>query len=197
MTEGLGQLTDGVSGLDDFTQTHEYHVWPGYDYVGWRNESATDGYVEIVFEFDRVRNFTTMKVRGHGWGSRGSRGRGWGLGRRLGCCPQNRHRQPRGSRTSGFPGPASRHGRTRPWTRPLFLSASVIIVPTAEVTCPLDAVPTVLDPSKACENGVPPFNSRRKKSNFRVKNYSVFNNTAVRYTFNRFLRREGPQRQKG
>ncbi|XP_023377270.1 discoidin domain-containing receptor 2 [Pteropus vampyrus] len=66
MTEGLGQLTDGVSGLDDFTQTHEYHVWPGYDYVGWRNESATDGYVEIVFEFDRVRNFTTMKVRGHG-----------------------------------------------------------------------------------------------------------------------------------
>lgn len=76
MTEGLGQLTDGVSGLDDFTQTHEYHVWPGYDYVGWRNESATDGYVEIVFEFDRVRNFTTMKVRGHGWGSRGGRGGG-------------------------------------------------------------------------------------------------------------------------
>lgn len=62
MTEGLGQLTDGVSGLDDFAQTHEYHMWPGYDYVGWRNESAADGYVEITFEFDRVRNFTTMKV---------------------------------------------------------------------------------------------------------------------------------------
>lgn len=64
MTEGLGQLTDGVSGLDDFTQTHEYHVWPGYDYVGWRNESATNGYIEIMFEFDRIRNFTTMKVSG-------------------------------------------------------------------------------------------------------------------------------------
>lgn len=64
MTEGLGQLTDGVSGLDDFAQTHEYHMWPGYDYVGWRNESAADGYVEITFEFDRVRNFTTMKVGG-------------------------------------------------------------------------------------------------------------------------------------
>lgn len=63
MTEGLGQLTDGVSGLDDFTQTHEYHVWPGYDYVGWRNESTAGGYVEITFEFDRIRNFTTMKVR--------------------------------------------------------------------------------------------------------------------------------------
>ncbi|XP_021150057.1 discoidin domain-containing receptor 2 isoform X2 [Columba livia] len=62
MTEGLGQLTDGVSGLDDFTQTHEYHVWPGYDYVGWRNESTTGGYVEITFEFDRIRNFTAMKV---------------------------------------------------------------------------------------------------------------------------------------
>nr|XP_013816704.1 PREDICTED: discoidin domain-containing receptor 2 isoform X2 [Apteryx mantelli mantelli] len=62
MTEGLGQLTDGVSGLDDFTQTHEYHVWPGYDYVGWRNESTTGGYIEITFEFDRIRNFTTMKV---------------------------------------------------------------------------------------------------------------------------------------
>lgn len=91
MTEGLGQLTDGVSGLDDFTQTHEYHVWPGYDYVGWRNESATDGYIEIVFEFDRVRNFTTMKVRGHGWGSQGSGVRGggwegaWGAARRTGA----------------------------------------------------------------------------------------------------------------
>ncbi|XP_042320893.1 discoidin domain-containing receptor 2 isoform X2 [Sceloporus undulatus] len=62
MTEGLGQLTDGVAGLDDFSQTHEYHVWPGYDYVGWHNESTTNGYVEIIFEFDRIRNFTTMKV---------------------------------------------------------------------------------------------------------------------------------------
>ncbi|XP_053107127.1 discoidin domain-containing receptor 2 isoform X2 [Hemicordylus capensis] len=62
MTEGLGQLTDGVSGLDDFSQTHEYHVWPGYDYVGWRNESMANGYVEITFEFDRIRNFTAMKV---------------------------------------------------------------------------------------------------------------------------------------
>ncbi|XP_048353991.1 discoidin domain-containing receptor 2 isoform X2 [Sphaerodactylus townsendi] len=62
MTEGLGQLTDGVSGLDDFIQTHEYHVWPGYDYIGWRNESVTNGNVEIIFEFDRIRNFTTMKV---------------------------------------------------------------------------------------------------------------------------------------
>lgn len=63
MTEGLGQLTDGVCGLDDFTLSHVYNVWPGYDYVGWTNESFPSGYVEIMFEFDRIRNFTTMKVR--------------------------------------------------------------------------------------------------------------------------------------
>uniref|UniRef100_A0A4W4EQ79 Discoidin domain-containing receptor 2 n=1 Tax=Electrophorus electricus TaxID=8005 RepID=A0A4W4EQ79_ELEEL len=58
----LGQLTDGMCGLDDFTLSHVYNVWPGYDYVGWTNESFPSGYVEIMFEFDRTRNFTTMKV---------------------------------------------------------------------------------------------------------------------------------------
>ncbi|XP_033821287.1 discoidin domain-containing receptor 2 isoform X1 [Periophthalmus magnuspinnatus] len=62
MTEGLGQLTDGVCGLDDFTVSRVYSVWPGYDYVGWNNESFPNGYVEIMFEFDRTRNFTSMKV---------------------------------------------------------------------------------------------------------------------------------------
>ncbi|XP_040040649.2 discoidin domain-containing receptor 2 isoform X4 [Gasterosteus aculeatus] len=62
MTEGLGQLTDGVCGLDDFSHSHVYNVWPGYDYVGWTNESFPAGFVEIMFEFDRTRNFTTMKV---------------------------------------------------------------------------------------------------------------------------------------
>uniref|UniRef100_A0A673J685 Discoidin domain-containing receptor 2 n=1 Tax=Sinocyclocheilus rhinocerous TaxID=307959 RepID=A0A673J685_9TELE len=60
--KGLGQLTDGMCGLDDFTHSHVYNVWPGYDYVGWTNESFPNGYVEIMFEFDRTRNFTTMKV---------------------------------------------------------------------------------------------------------------------------------------
>ncbi|KAG2456044.1 discoidin domain-containing receptor 2 isoform X1 [Polypterus senegalus] len=59
---GLGQLTDGLIGLDDFVQTHQYRVWPGYDYVGWRNDSFSEGYVELHFIFDRLRNFTSMKV---------------------------------------------------------------------------------------------------------------------------------------
>lgn len=63
---GLGQLTDGVLGLDDFTQSHQYRVWPGYDYVGWRNETFSTGAVEMEFQFDRPRNFTSMKVTQHG-----------------------------------------------------------------------------------------------------------------------------------
>ncbi len=62
MTEGLGQLTDGSWGLDDFTKSQVYGVWPGYDYVGWTNASIPGGSVEMTFEFDRVRNFTSMKV---------------------------------------------------------------------------------------------------------------------------------------
>ncbi|XP_053153586.1 epithelial discoidin domain-containing receptor 1 isoform X1 [Hemicordylus capensis] len=59
---GLGQLTDGVVGLDDFTQTKELRVWPGYDYVGWENSSFPGGFVEMEFEFDQLRAFTYMKV---------------------------------------------------------------------------------------------------------------------------------------
>ncbi|XP_062472021.1 discoidin domain-containing receptor 2-like isoform X1 [Pezoporus occidentalis] len=68
---GLGQLTDGVLGLDDFTQSHQYRVWPGYDYVGWKNESFSTGYVEMEFQFDRPRNFTSMKVHCNNMFSKG------------------------------------------------------------------------------------------------------------------------------
>lgn len=101
MTEGLGQLTDGVSGLDDFTQTHEYHVWPGYDYVGWRNESAANGYIEMLFEFDRVRNFTTMKV------SEGHEGLGrWIVSRSQNPCVERRFWEELGVGMSGPTPPA-------------------------------------------------------------------------------------------
>uniref|UniRef100_A0A8C8SZ39 Discoidin domain-containing receptor 2 n=1 Tax=Pelusios castaneus TaxID=367368 RepID=A0A8C8SZ39_9SAUR len=68
---GLGQLTDGVLGLDDFTQSHQYRVWPGYDYVGWKNESFSMGSVEMEFQFDRQRNFTSMKVHCNNMFSKG------------------------------------------------------------------------------------------------------------------------------
>ncbi|XP_010792740.1 discoidin domain-containing receptor 2-like [Notothenia coriiceps] len=69
---GLGQLTDGVIGLDDFLLTRQYHVWPGYDYLGWRNDSlGSQGFVEMEFVFDRKRNFTSMKVHSNNMFRRG------------------------------------------------------------------------------------------------------------------------------
>lgn len=59
---GLGQLADGVLGLDDFRESQELRVWPGYDYVGWSNHSFPSGYVEMEFEFDQLRAFQAMQV---------------------------------------------------------------------------------------------------------------------------------------
>ncbi|KAL7980913.1 hypothetical protein Chor_002067 [Crotalus horridus] len=68
---GLGQLTDGVLGLDDFTKSHQYRVWPGYDYIGWRNDSLRNGILEMEFQFDHQRNFTSMKVHCNNMFSKG------------------------------------------------------------------------------------------------------------------------------
>ncbi|XP_041081721.1 epithelial discoidin domain-containing receptor 1-like isoform X2 [Polyodon spathula] len=59
---GLGQLSDGVLGLDDFTEARELRVWPGYDYVGWNREAAGVGFVEMEFEFQGRRTFQSMQV---------------------------------------------------------------------------------------------------------------------------------------
>ncbi|XP_062873692.1 discoidin domain-containing receptor 2 [Trichomycterus rosablanca] len=68
---GLGQLTDGAIGQDDFTRARQQMPWPGYDYVGWRNDSLGPGYIEMEFQFDRQRNFTSMKVHSNNMFSRG------------------------------------------------------------------------------------------------------------------------------
>nr|XP_033772510.1 epithelial discoidin domain-containing receptor 1 isoform X1 [Geotrypetes seraphini]XP_033772511.1 epithelial discoidin domain-containing receptor 1 isoform X1 [Geotrypetes seraphini]XP_033772512.1 epithelial discoidin domain-containing receptor 1 isoform X1 [Geotrypetes seraphini] len=59
---GLGQLTDGVLGADNFMHMKEQRVWPGYDYVGWRNDSLGKGFLEMEFAFDQLREFTYIKV---------------------------------------------------------------------------------------------------------------------------------------
>nr|XP_057922945.1 discoidin domain-containing receptor 2-like isoform X2 [Doryrhamphus excisus] len=73
LTKGLGQLTDGTWGLDDFVHSHIHGMWPGYDYVGWSNRSSPKGYIEMTFEFDHVRNFTSMKVHCNNMFSQGVR----------------------------------------------------------------------------------------------------------------------------
>lgn len=71
LSGGLGQLADGVVGLDDFVESRQYRLWPGYDYVGWRNDGLGPGYVEMEFQFNRQRNFTSMKVHSNNMFSMG------------------------------------------------------------------------------------------------------------------------------
>lgn len=59
---GLGQLCDGVLGGDDFIQTKELRVWPGYDYLGWSREALGQGSVDIEFHFEKPRVFHKMQV---------------------------------------------------------------------------------------------------------------------------------------
>lgn len=53
---GLGQLTDGIRGHEN------YKVNSGYEWIGW--EAANDT-IEIVFEFENLRNFTSADVHTH------------------------------------------------------------------------------------------------------------------------------------
>jgi discoidin domain receptor family protein 2 len=37
-------------------------IIPGNGWVAWRNDSFPNNYVEMVFEFDQVRNFSALHV---------------------------------------------------------------------------------------------------------------------------------------
>ncbi|EEC16624.1 discoidin domain receptor, putative, partial [Ixodes scapularis] len=56
---GLGQLTDGTAGSDNFKlDVSGYGKGGRYEWVGWRNDSLHSQPLELVFEFDTVRNFS-------------------------------------------------------------------------------------------------------------------------------------------
>ncbi|XP_049531492.1 discoidin domain-containing receptor tyrosine kinase B isoform X1 [Anopheles darlingi] len=61
LVHGLGQLVDGQKGADNF-RIDIHGFGKGYDWVGWRNDSLgwAGKPVEMVFEFDSVRNFSSM-----------------------------------------------------------------------------------------------------------------------------------------
>jgi discoidin domain receptor family protein 2 len=50
---GVGQLVDGVKGHDN------YKINKGFEWVGWRKTNET---LDIVFEFQNLRNFTTTTI---------------------------------------------------------------------------------------------------------------------------------------
>ncbi|XP_031432222.1 epithelial discoidin domain-containing receptor 1 isoform X3 [Clupea harengus] len=70
---GLGQLIDGVLGGDDFSESKELRVWPGYDYLGWSREALGQGSVDIEFHFEKTRTFHTMQVHSNNRHSQGVR----------------------------------------------------------------------------------------------------------------------------
>uniref|UniRef100_A0A665VS82 receptor protein-tyrosine kinase n=1 Tax=Echeneis naucrates TaxID=173247 RepID=A0A665VS82_ECHNA len=70
---GLGQLCDGVLGGDDFIQTKELRVWPGYDYLGWSREALGQGSVDIEFHFEKLRVFHHMQVHSNNRHTQGVR----------------------------------------------------------------------------------------------------------------------------
>ncbi|KTG34783.1 hypothetical protein cypCar_00002743 [Cyprinus carpio] len=63
MFGGLGQLCDGVLGGNDFMESKELRVWPGYDYVGWNRETLGKPTVDIEFHFEKTRVFHTMQFQ--------------------------------------------------------------------------------------------------------------------------------------
>nr|CAI5859950.1 unnamed protein product [Callosobruchus analis] len=60
LTEGLGRLVDGEVGLSNFRLDLGYGKGNGW--VSWKNDSMPNGYVELLFEFDQVRNFTAVHL---------------------------------------------------------------------------------------------------------------------------------------
>ncbi|KAF2902521.1 hypothetical protein ILUMI_03664, partial [Ignelater luminosus] len=79
---GLGRLVDGETGADNFRLDIGYGKGPypfvivsivynnfyvlvpssGNGWVGWKNDSTANGYVELLFEFDQIRNFSAVHL---------------------------------------------------------------------------------------------------------------------------------------
>lgn len=57
---GLGQLTDGEVAPDDFKTAFYQNNAQGW--VGWKNDTRENKPIEIVFEFDKVREFTAVHI---------------------------------------------------------------------------------------------------------------------------------------
>lgn len=61
LRHGLGQLTDGRVGPDNFKLSH-YDSTKEQGWVGWRNDTRDRQPLEIKFEFDHVREFSAVHI---------------------------------------------------------------------------------------------------------------------------------------
>ena len=63
LSRGIGQLMDGETGQTNFRQDIQSRGIKGYEWIGWKTESVDDEKpLEIVFKFDKVRNFTLLNI---------------------------------------------------------------------------------------------------------------------------------------
>jgi discoidin domain receptor family protein 2 len=62
LLRGLGQLTDGKIGPDNFKMSYYDNYDRGQGWVGWKNDTRSGHPLEIKFEFDHVREFSAVHV---------------------------------------------------------------------------------------------------------------------------------------
>ncbi|EFN78339.1 Discoidin domain-containing receptor 2 [Harpegnathos saltator] len=61
LRRGLGQLTDGRTGPDNFRMGYYDNDRTNQGWIGWRNDTRSQP-VEIKFEFDKVREFSAVHI---------------------------------------------------------------------------------------------------------------------------------------
>lgn len=62
--DGLGQLTDGILGNDDYRLIDNVQGISkiGYNWIGWKRKSTSMSSVNLNFHFDTTRNFTAIHI---------------------------------------------------------------------------------------------------------------------------------------
>ena len=61
LSGGLGQLLDGSEGQSNFRLDPDITGRKGFEWIGWKNDSNDRGPIQIIFEFEKVRNFTSVR----------------------------------------------------------------------------------------------------------------------------------------
>ena len=56
---GLGQLVDGIKGDDN------YKFNEGFEWIGWKSDGEPNDQIQIIFEFDENKNFTSASFYCH------------------------------------------------------------------------------------------------------------------------------------
>lgn len=63
LRRGLGLLTDGRNGPDNLKNSGNQNTYPrNAGWVGWRNDTRPGQPIDIKFEFDQIREFSSVHI---------------------------------------------------------------------------------------------------------------------------------------